>query len=181
MKITSKMPSDFVSNDYDSLSFLDNLANSVVKLLITRKLKISVAESLTGGMIAEYITSVSGASEIFELGIVSYTDRIKTQELNVSKEILEKYTAVSEQTAIAMAQGVMKKSGSDISVAVTGLAGPGGGTDTQPVGTVYACVIYKDKVNVVNLKLYDKYDNLNRGKIRKLTTAYAFKMVENIL
>lgn len=181
MKITSKMPSDFVSNDYDSISFLDKLANSVVKLLLNRKLKISVAESLTGGMIAQYITSISGASEIFELGIVSYTNRIKTQELNVSQGILDKYTAVSEQTAIAMAQGVMKKTGSDISVAVTGLAGPGGGTKILPVGTVYACVIYKDNVNVVNLKLYEKYENLDREKIRKLTTAYAFKMVEDIL
>ena len=171
----------FGDNDSESRNFLDNLASSVVKLLINSGLKVSTAESLTGGLIAEYITSVPGASEIFELGIVSYTDRIKSQELNVSENTLEKFTAVSEQTAVEMAKGIMKKSGADIAVSVTGFAGPDGGTDAQPVGTVYACVIYKEITNVVNLKLYERYKALDRNKVRMLTCAYALKMIEDIL
>lgn len=176
-----ELNAEFINNDDNDINFLDNLASSVVKCLIHSGLKVSTAESLTGGMIAEYITSVPGASEVIELGVVSYTDRIKSQELFVSEKTLEKYTAVSQQTAIEMAKGIMKKSGSDISVSVTGIAGPDGGTDKQPVGTVYACVIYKDKINVVNLKLYERYKTLDRKKVRMLTCAYALKMIEDIL
>ena len=172
---------EYINNNDIDTDYLDNLAQSVVKLLINRKLKLATAESLTGGMISQYITSVSGASEIFELGICSYTDRIKTQELFVSEEILDKYSAVSEQTAIAMAQGIMKKSSADIAVAVTGLAGPGVVTAKQPAGTVFAAVIYKDKSDVRNLKLYESFLNLNREKIRRLTTAFAFKMIADII
>lgn len=172
---------DYINNNGIDTTYLDNLAQSVVKLLISRGLKLSTAESLTGGMISQYITSVSGASEIFELGICSYTDRIKTQELFVPVDILNKYSAVSEQTAIAMAQGIIKKSSSDISVAVTGLAGPGGGTQEQLVGTVFVAVIYKDKSEVKNLKLYESFSDLDRKKIRRLTTAFALKMILDII
>lgn len=169
-------------SDLNDLSVkLDNVARYVVKLLLNMKLKVSTAESLTGGMISQYITSVEGASEIIELGICSYSDRIKHDVLGVSEQILSEYSAVSEQTALAMADGVMKISGSDVAVAVTGIAGPGGGTQEQPVGTVYVAVRYKDIKEVRNLKLYEKHSGTDRTQIRMLTTVYALLMIADVI
>ena len=181
MKNSINIDNEFVNNDCADAGYLDNLAQTVVKLLSNNKFKMATAESLTGGMISQYITSVAGASEVFELGVCSYTDRIKTQELFVPEKTLEEFTAVSEQTAIAMAQGIMKKSAADIAVAVTGLAGPDGGTEEKPIGTVFVAVVYKNKSDVRNLKLYQHFDNLDRDRIRQLTTGYALKMVIDII
>ena len=109
----------------------------LVKELKNRGLKIASAESLTGGMVSEYITKVSGASEVFECGICSYSNRIKHEILGVSEETLENYTEYSYQTACEMAQGVRRLSGADIGISTTGIAGPSGGTEEKPVGTVY--------------------------------------------
>ena len=181
MKNCIDIVSEYVENNNITTDFLDNLSETVVKLLVNTKLKISTAESLTGGMISKCITSVSGASEIFELGVCSSTYRIKIQELFVPKETIEEFSAVSEQTAVAMANGIIKKSSADIGIAVTGLAGPDGGTDNKPIGTVFVAVIYKEKCEVKNLKLYESFENLSREKIRCLTTAYALKMVVDII
>lgn len=110
---------------------------ALVKLLREKELKTAAAESLTGGMVSELITSVSGASEILECGICSYSNRIKHQLLGVSENTLETFTEYSIQTAVEMAEGIRKLSGADIGVSTTGIAGPGGGTDEKPVGTVY--------------------------------------------
>ncbi len=160
---------------------LDKLSENVVKLLCIKMLKISTAESCTGGMLAQYITSVSGASDIFEYGICSYSERIKMQELGVSYESLVKYGVVSESVAKQMALGVSRKSGSDIGVGITGIAGPTGFTKQQPVGTVYVAVSYKDRILCRDLMLYKQDNELDRQKVRLLTTYESFKMIQDII
>ena len=114
-----------------------SLEEELVKLLKERGLTLSSAESCTGGLIAKRITDIPGASEVFEYGAVTYSNRIKSKVIGVQPDILEKYGAVSEQTAEQMARGVREVSGSDIAISTTGIAGPGGGSDEKPVGLAY--------------------------------------------
>ena len=102
-----------------------------------RGLRLATAESCTGGMVAERLTSIPGASTAFVGGIVAYADQVKASELGVPSKVLEQHGAVSAQTAAAMAQGALERLGADVAVAVTGIAGPDGGTDEKPVGLVY--------------------------------------------
>lgn len=111
--------------------------NELVAYLIENKLKIATAESCTGGLLASRLTDIPGVSEVFEMGIVSYSNRIKNEFLGVKSENLEKYGAVSEAVAKEMSKGVAKKASADIGVGITGIAGPGGGTKEKPVGTVW--------------------------------------------
>lgn len=122
---------------------IDKRAANVVKLLSEKGEKAATAESCTGGLISAAITSVSGSSEVFEMGVCSYANRIKRDLLGVSAEALEKYGAVSEQVAEEMAHGVMERSGSDFGVSTTGIAGPTGGSEEKPVGTVWIGVCSK--------------------------------------
>lgn len=161
--------------------FIDKLACGVVKLLLNGNHHIATAESLTGGMISQSITSVSGSSAVFELGICSYSDRIKHEVLGVKAETLDKFTAVSENTAIEMARGVLVKSGADIAVSTTGIAGPTGATPLQPVGTVFVCVMTKDRYVCRDLALYNKFKGADREGNRLLTTAYALQIAEELL
>lgn len=156
---------------------VDTLAECVVKYCCSKNYSISTAESLTGGMISKFITSVPGASGIFELGVCSYSNRIKNKVLGVRQETLSKYTAVSRQTAEEMSKGIKNLSGSDIAVAVTGVAGPDGGTDESPVGTVFVSVRFKEECRTKDLSLYKRYEGLGREDIRLLTTKEAFEMV----
>jgi len=107
------------------------------KMLKERGLKIAVAESCTGGLISSRITDISGASDYFEAGITTYSNESKIRLLNVPEDIIDRYGAVSEETAKAMAEGVKKTVHADIGVSVTGIAGPTGGTEGKPVGTVF--------------------------------------------
>lgn len=157
---------------------LDKLAQSVVKLLCEKKLKIGTAESCTGGMLSQYITSVAGSSEVFEMGICSYSNRIKTQELGVPEAFIESFGVVSEQVASAMAKAVAQKASADIGVGITGVAGPGGGTKEKPVGTVFVAVCFGEKLVVKNLSLNE---NSDRDTIRKLTVISAFRMILDII
>ncbi len=114
-----------------------SLAQVVVDLLRERGLRVTCAESCTGGKIAAMLTEVSGASDVFEAGFVSYSNRIKQQVLGVSETALEEFGAVSEAVVREMLAGALKTSGADIGVAVSGVAGPSGGSDDKPVGTVW--------------------------------------------
>ena len=116
---------------------LDKTTANVVKLLECRGLTIATAESCTGGLLSELITSVSGASAVFELGICTYSERIKTEFLGVPAATIRDFGVVSEQTALSMVRGLKQRSGADVCVSVTGVAGPSGGTAETPVGTVY--------------------------------------------
>jgi nicotinamide-nucleotide amidase len=115
---------------------LDDIAN----LLKEKKLKVATAESCTGGLIGHTLTNVPGSSDYFDRGIISYSNRSKMELLGVKEETLEKYGAVSSQTAEEMAMGVREKSKVDIGIATTGIAGPGGGTKEKPVGLVYIAI-----------------------------------------
>jgi len=113
------------------------LPEQLVKLLIAKNKTLTLAESCTGGLIAAKITSVAGSSQVFEAGIVSYSNDIKHKVLAVKKSTLLEYGAVSKQVVIEMANGVLNISGSDYAIAVSGVAGPSGGSDEKPVGTCW--------------------------------------------
>lgn len=126
----------------------------LVNSLIERKIKISTAESCTGGLVSKKITEVSGASEIFECGVCSYANQIKIRVLGVENSVLEKYGAVSYETACQMAKGVKDLAGAQIGISTTGVAGPTGGTAEKPVGLVYMGVCVNDRVFAARGEFY---------------------------
>lgn len=142
------------------------------KLLVDRKLTISTAESCTGGMIASRLINYPGISEVFLEGAVTYSNEAKERTLNVKKKTLDTYGAVSEETAKEMAIGISKRTGSDISVVTTGIAGPGGGSEEKPVGLVYIGLYYKGKV-----KAFKYIFNGNRHNVRTKATVTALDLV----
>lgn len=119
---------------------LEKTEERLVKLLIQMGKKVSVAESCTGGLVAQRITSVAGSSACFDLGVVTYANEQKMKILGVSEENLKNYGAVSEAVALEMSKGAKKISGADFAVGITGLAGPGGATADKPVGLVYISI-----------------------------------------
>ncbi|HOF56826.1 MAG TPA: CinA family protein [Syntrophorhabdaceae bacterium] len=145
-------------------------------MLKERGLKIAVAESCTGGLISSRITDISGASDYFEAGITTYSNVSKIRLLNVPKDTIDRYGAVSEETAKAMAEGVKKTVHADIGVSVTGIAGPTGGTEGKPVGTVFIGLATK-KATYVRKFFFDG----NRLEIRRKTSDAAFMLVEEYL
>ncbi|MEX0569021.1 MAG: CinA family protein [Candidatus Njordarchaeota archaeon] len=123
----------------------EELLNKISSILKEKKLKIATAESCTGGLIAHTLTNISGSSDYFDRGIVSYSNRAKKELIDVPEKILEKYGAVSKQVAEAMALGVRKKSKVDIGLSSTGIAGPTGGTKDKPVGLVHIAISTENK------------------------------------
>ena len=150
----------------------DKLEEVVVKLLIENNKTISCAESCTGGLLSAKLTSVSGASQVFNRGIVSYSNIAKVENLGVPEDVLNKYGAVSEETAKYMAEGVRRISGTDIGVSITGIAGPTGGTKEKPVGLVYIGLSTKDKTLAVETRLSG-----DRDKIRELACKNVLNLV----
>ena len=142
------------------------------KLLVDRKLTISTAESCTGGMIASRLINYPGISSVFMEGCVTYSNEAKMKSLNVKEETLDTYGAVSEETAKEMAIGISKRTGSDISVVTTGIAGPGGGSEEKPVGLVYIGLYYKG-----NVKAFKYIFNGNRHNVRTKATVTALDLV----
>ena len=150
----------------------------LINLLKDKNLKIATAESCTGGLLAKKITDVSGASEVFDMGIVSYANKIKNEFLDVQNEVLDTVGAVSEETARQMAIGVTKLAKSDIGVGITGIAGPSGGTKEKPVGLVYISVyLVKEKKSIVKKLLLDG----NREEIREQTTNIVIDEIGSLL
>ena len=145
------------------------IEEAVVELLREKGLKIATAESCTGGFIAKRITNVSGSSEVFECGIVSYSSRIKNEVLGVNADDLEKYGAVSETVARQMAEGAVRVSGADIAVSVTGIAGPNGDGSGKPVGLSYIGLADRNNSWVRELKTgrtdreYNRYVNASNA------------------
>lgn len=126
-------------SDLTNSQTLTTIAQQLGEILCKKNAKLTTAESCTGGAISEAITSVSGSSQWFEFGFVTYANSAKRQLLGVSEETLEQYGAVSEQVVKQMAQGAIKQSEADYAIAVSGVAGPDGGTEEKPVGTVWVC------------------------------------------
>lgn len=154
-------------------------AEKTVAELKKRSMTVSFAESCTGGLLAKMVTDVSGSSAVFECGVVSYSNRIKHSVLGVKNETLGKYTAVSEQTVKEMARGVKKLSGADICVSVSGTAGPGSDSSGTPVGVIWICVMYKDKV--FTKKLMNSFDENVRENNRLSAAETVFDMILSIL
>ena len=153
---------------------MKNLANKLVKKLIQKKLKIAFAESCTGGMLSSTITSVSGSSKVFNLGLITYSNKAKIDVLKVSKKIISKYGAVSNECCLSMVKNLSKISKANISISITGVAGPNGGTKLKPIGLVYIGIQKGNKI-IVQKNLFK---NKNRISIQKATTA---KVLKNIL
>ncbi len=144
----------------------------LIKNLKDRGYKISVAESCTGGLISKLITDAAGASEVFDCAVTTYSNQAKIKLLGVSAETLEKYGAVSVETAREMAAGVKKLSNADIAISVTGIAGPGGGSEKKPVGTV--CIgIATDHSCRATTFLFEG----NRERVRKSAAKTALNLV----
>jgi len=152
---------------------MKNLATKLVKKLIQKKLKISFAESCTGGMLSSTITSVSGSSKIFNLGLVTYSNKVKIDILKVPKEIINKYGAVSKECCLSMVKNISKISKSNISISITGIAGPNGGTKLKPVGLVYIGIKKGNKIFVQKYLFKSK----NRILIQKATTTKVLKSI----
>ena len=142
---------------------LNNKSKKIVSLLNKKKLKIAFAESCTGGLLSSAITSVSGSSKVFTLGLVAYSNQSKTKILRVSKNIIKKYGSVSEQVCLAMLKNLNKISKTNISVSITGIAGPSGGTEIKPIGLVYVGI---KKGNKIEVKKY-LFKNRSRLHIQK--------------
>ena len=153
------------------------LANKIVLKLVKKKLKISFAESCTGGLLASSLTSISGSSKIFNLGLITYSNKAKTNILKVPKKIIDKYGAVSKECCLSMVKNLSKISKANISVSITGIAGPNGGTKLKPVGLVYIG-IKKGKKIIIKENLFK---NKNRIAIQKATAITSFNTIIKII
>jgi nicotinamide-nucleotide amidase len=153
---------------------MKNLAIKVVKKLIQKKLKISFAESCTGGMVSSIITSIGGSSKIFDLGLITYSNQAKIKILKIPKKIIHKYGVVSNECCLSMVKNLSKISKANISVSITGVAGPNGGTKLKPVGLVYIGIKKGNKI-IVQKNLFK---NKNRISIQKATT---LKVLQTVL
>lgn len=150
----------------------EELEEVVVDLLLANSIKLTTAESCTGGLLSGKIVNVSGASSIFNEGFITYSNEAKEKHLGVKRETLERFGAVSRETAIEMAVGVAKNTGSDTSLAITGIAGPEGGTEEKPVGLVYiACFLDN------NIRVKEYHINGNRQAVRERAVIYALDML----
>lgn len=153
----------------------ESLEEAVVHLLTEKHQTVATAESCTGGLVAKRITDIPGSSDVFHMGVVTYSNDIKTKLLGVPEEMLAKYSAVSPQVAKRMAQGIQERSGADYGIGVTGLAGPGGGTPEKPVGLVY--IALSDGKDVWVRTMTHTVRSKGRGYIRLLAASNALDMV----
>ena len=151
--------------------------NSIVKKLNKKRLKISFAESCTGGLLASEITSVSGASKVFGLGLVTYSNQAKISVLKVNKNIIKKYGAVSPECCEAMVKNLAKISKAQINVSITGIAGPNGGTKTKPVGLVYIGVKNKNKILITK----NIFKQKNRKAIQNSTVKRTLEIIRSTI
>ena len=154
-----------------------NLNQKIISLLKKKKLKLAVAESCTGGMLSSAITSVSGSSKVFSMGLVTYSNQAKTNILKIPKHIIKKNGAVSVQSCLAMVNNLSKISKSKACISITGIAGPKGGSKKKPVGLVYIGVKIGKKVivNKCNFK------NNGRTFVQKQTVKKALNLLANLI
>lgn len=156
-----------------------DISSTLVAALKERGMKIASVESCTAGLISKIITDAPGSSDVFDLGITTYSNEMKTKMVGVPEDILASHGAVSPETARAMAEGIRRVSGADIGVSTTGIAGPGGGTPEKPVGLVYTAISTKDGTEVTRLFI-DK-PGADREYIRNTAAETVLKNVLNRL
>lgn len=170
-KIRNKI-GEFIYSEADQ-----ELVEVVGTKLLKNKITISSAESCTGGLFSSELTSIPGISAVFDRGIITYSYEAKKEELGVKQETLETFGAVSCEAAIEMAKGLKAVSGSDINIAVTGIAGPGGDSTDKPVGLVYICMIYKEEIVCKEFRVFMR----QRNAIRKYTTLLMLDMINKAI
>ena len=152
------------------------MIKKIIDQLFKKKLKISIAESCTGGLLASTITSVSGASKVFNLGLVTYSNQAKIKVLKINKNIIKKYGAVSYECCYAMVNNLSKISKANINVSITGIAGPKGGTKQKPVGLVYIGVKKGNKTQINKCLFKSK----KRNSIQNATVKKALNLILRI-
>ncbi len=146
----------------------------LVALFRAKRLTLASAESCTGGLVAGLITSIPGSSDIFERGVVTYSNAAKVESLGVDPALLEQFGAVSPQTAAAMAKGLLRHSPADVAVSVTGIAGPGGGSPEKPVGLVFFGVVRRG--GAVST-LERRFGDISRAEVRASAVAVALDLL----
>ncbi len=156
---------------------MNKLSQKIVKLLKKKKLKISVAESCTGGMLSSALTSVSGSSKVFTLALVTYSNQSKNRFLKVPKQIIKKYGAVSVQCCFSMVNNLSKITKSNVAVSITGIAGPSGGTKQKPVGLVYVGLKKANKVKINRFL----FKNKSRSNVQRAAVKKALELVLNTI
>jgi len=145
-----------------------SLNNKIISIIKRKKMKLAIAESCTGGMLSGAITSVSGSSKVFTMGLVTYSNQAKTNILKVPPKIIKRYGAVSVQCCLAMVNNLNKISKSKVCISITGIAGPKGGTKQKPVGLVYIGIRVKKKVVVNKCNFKNKgRDHIQRQTVKK--------------
>ena len=150
----------------------------VIKKLIRNKITISIVESCTGGLIASEITSVPNSSNIFNLGLVTYSNQSKEKLLKIKKQNLKKYGAVSAQICKDMVENLFKISKTDLCISTTGIAGPSGGSKFKPVGLVYVGIKFKKNCKIY---MYNFNKKLERNKIQKKTVNIVFNLLDQMI
>jgi nicotinamide-nucleotide amidase len=154
-----------------------NLANKVIQKLVKKKLKISFAESCTGGMLAASVTSINGASKIFNMGFITYSNQAKIDILKVNKNVIKKYGAVSAECCEVMVKNLAKISKAQINVSVTGIAGPNGGTKKKPIGLVYIGAKRSNKLVITK----NIFKQKTRNSIQKASVKRALDIVSSLI
>ncbi len=157
---------------------LKQAASSLIDTMRQRGLMMATAESCTGGLIAGLITEIAGSSDVFDRGFVTYSNNAKHQMLGVPEAMLETYGAVSEPVAHAMAEGALKNSRADIAIAVTGIAGPGGGSVDKPVGLVHIAVAHRHHDT---LHQACRFGDIGRDQVRLETVKAGLVMLEEVV
>tara|TARA_Y100000590_G_scaffold294618_1_gene331989 strand:+ start:1198 stop:1671 length:474 start_codon:yes stop_codon:yes gene_type:complete len=156
---------------------MKKISKKLIKLLTKKKLKISFAESCTGGLLSSSITSINGSSKVFTLGLVTYSNQSKINFLKVPKKIIMKYGAVSYETCLSMVKNLNKIAKTDFSLSITGVAGPRGGTKEKPIGLVYIGIKRGNKTLVKKFQFKNKKRNL----IQKATVNKALNLILSLI
>ena len=153
-------------------------AEDLLAAMRAKKLKLATAESCTGGLLSGLLTEIPGSSDVFDRGFVTYSNEAKEKMLGIPRALIERYGAVSEQAARAMAEGALHYAPADVSVAITGVAGPDGGTAEKPVGLVHfaAARCGRDTVHEAQ-----RFGNIGRGEVRMKSLAVALELIRKIV
>lgn len=156
------------------------LSKRLGTILREKRLSIATAESCTGGLLSKVITDIAGASDYFELGLITYSNRFKNKILGVRNETLKRYGAVSRQTVREMAQNLRRISGADICVSISGIAGPSGGTKEKPVGTVYFGLLIGEKIKVLRMCFSGSRTSIRESSIKFILQKIIEELKEEI-
>jgi nicotinamide-nucleotide amidase len=156
---------------------LRSAAKHLLDVCRARGLRVATAESCTGGLVAGALTEIAGSSDVVERGFVVYSNAAKETMLGVPAATLKRYGAVSEETAVAMAAGALKNSLADLTVSITGIAGPGGGSKQKPVGLVHFAATSRDGKSLHKRRLFGK---IGRGRVRERSVMQALALLEEL-